>query len=232
VTTTPPSDGRSALRAERRLAIIDAARALATEHGSDGFTVDQVALRAGVSRRTVFNHFAGLDQLLVAACEQLLVETTTALLAEVDRRTAALPDALPDARPDTGRAGAGADGRAILAAVAESARGVDLPRAIASIHCVLGAPCPTDERAQHISRTAFEHVGGRLREHLQQRAPDLDALDLELTLALMFSGINTLADLWLEQHPDLTPDVPDAARADWDRLLDRLLDHLGLGPAD
>lgn len=227
MTTSHPPDGRSALRAERRLAIIDAARALATEHGSDGFTVDQVALRAGVSRRTVFNHFAGLDQLLVAACEQLLVETTTELLDEVDRRIAALRDG--DTRPGPGQ---GPDGRTVLAAVAESARGVDLPRAIASIHCVLGAPAPADERAQHISRTAFEHVGGRLREHLQQRAPDLDALDLELTLALMFSGINTLADLWLEQHPDLPPDVPDAARADWDRLLDRLLDHLRVGRAD
>jgi TetR/AcrR family transcriptional regulator of autoinduction and epiphytic fitness len=218
VTTSPPPDGRSALRAERRLAILDAARALATEHGSDGFTVDQVAARAGVSRRTVFNHVAGLDQLLVAVCEQLLAETTTELLDEVDRRIAGLPDAGPA-------------GRTVLAAVAGAARGVDLPTAIASIHRVLGAPAPDDERAQHISRTAFEHVGGRLREHLQQRAPDLDALDLELTLALMFSGITTLADLWLEQHPDLPPDVPAAARADWDRLLDRLLDHLRVGHA-
>jgi TetR/AcrR family transcriptional regulator of autoinduction and epiphytic fitness len=223
VTTTPPPDGRSALRAERRLAILDAARALATEHGSDGFTVDQVAARAGVSRRTVFNHVAGLDQLLVAVCEQLLDETTTELLDEVDRRIAALPEAGHDAAPA---------GRTVLAAVAGSARGVDLPTAIASIHRVLGAPAPDDERAQHISRTAFEHVGGRLREHLQQRAADLDPLDLELTLALMFSGITTIADLWLEQHPDLPPDVPAAARADWDRLLDRLLDHLSLGPTD
>ena len=231
MTTHQPPDGRSALRAERRLAILDAARALATEHGSAGFTVDQVAARAGVSRRTVFNHFAGLDQLLVAVCEQRLAETTTELLAEVDRRIAALPRTDPGAGPGAGLE-TGLDGRTVLAAVAGSARGVDLPTAIASIHVVLGAPAPADERAQHISRTAFEHVGGRLREHLQLRAPDLDALDLELTLALMFSGITTIADIWLEQHPDLPPDVPDAARAEWDRLLERLLQHLRLGPAD
>lgn len=221
MTSTPPPDGRSALRAERRLAILDAARALATEHGSAGFTVDQVAARAGVSRRTVFNHFAGLDQLLVAVCERLLAETTTELLDEVDRRIAILRGEGPEPA-----------GRTLLAAVAGAARGVDLPTAIASIHRVLGAPDPSDERAQHISRTAFEHVGGRLREHLLQQAPDLDPLDLELTLALMFSGITTIADLWLEQHPDLPPDVPDAARDEWDRLLDRLLDHLRLGRAD
>lgn len=243
MTTDQPADGRSALRAERRLAILDAARALATEHGSAGFTVDQVAARAGVSRRTVFNHFAGLDQLLVAVCEQRLAETTTELLDEVDRRIAALHRTGPGAGPGTGPGtgpetgpgtdpGTDLDGRTVLAAVAGSARGVDLPTAIASIHLVLGAPAPADERAQHISRTAFEHVGGRLREHLQLRAPDLDALDLELTLALMFSGITTIADIWLEQHPDLPPDVPDAARAEWDRLLERLLHHLRLGPAD
>ncbi|WP_456237847.1 TetR/AcrR family transcriptional regulator [Nocardioides flavus (ex Wang et al. 2016)] len=208
--------------AGRRVAILDAARSLATEHGPDGFTVDQVAMRAGVSRRTVFNHFAGLEALLVAVCEQLLAETTTSLLAEVDRRTAALPAEEPG----------GTDGRTVLAAVAGAARGVDLPTAIASIHLVLGAPGPGDERAQHISRTAFEHVGGRLREHLQRRAPGLDDLDLDLTLALMFSGITTLADRWLARHPDLRHVVPDAARADWDRLLDRLLDHLRVGRAD
>lgn len=204
------------------MAILDAARALATEHGSDGFTIDQVAARAGVSRRTVFNHFAGLEQLLVAVCERLLDETTTELLDEVDSRIAAL-EAPGRSAPAGGE---------VLVAVAGAARGVDLPTAIASIHRVLGAPAPDDERAQHIARTAFEHVGGRLREHLQQRAPGLDALDLELTLALMFSGITTLADLWLAEHPDLPADVPADARDHWDGLLDRLLGHLRVGSPD
>ena len=107
MTTTPPTDGRSALREERRRAILEAARTLATEHGADGFTVEQVASRAGVSRRTVFNHVAGLDQLLVAVCEQILAEATVDLLGEVERRTADLP-------------AGGAGGRAALDAVAEA----------------------------------------------------------------------------------------------------------------
>ena len=218
VTSTPPVDGRSALRAERRRAILDAARALATEHGPDGFTVEQVASRAGVSRRTVFNHVAGLDQLLVAVCEQILAEATVDLLAEVERRTADLPQG-------------GAGGRAALDAVAEATRGVDLPTAIATIHRVLGCPEVGDERAQRISRTAFDHVGGRLREQVVARAPALDPVDLEIDLALLFSGIVTIAGLWLEQHPDLAPDVPPDARADWDALLDRVLLRLRTGGA-
>ena len=50
-------------------------------------------------------------------------------------------------------------------------------------------------------------------------------------LALLFAGITTIAGLWLEAHPDLDRDVSSKARADWDRLLDRLLHRLRTGNA-
>ena len=212
------TDGRSTLREQRRAAIVDAARTLTTQHGADGFTVDQVATLAGVSRRTVFNHFAGLDQLLVAVCEQILAEVTNTLVDGVERLTVDLP-------------AGGEGGRAALDAVGEATREVDLPTAIVTIFRALGAPDGADERADGITRTALEHVVGRLRERLLSRAPALDPLDLELSLALLTSGLATLARHWLAQHPDLTPVVPAAARADWDRLLDRLLHRLRVGHA-
>jgi AcrR family transcriptional regulator len=217
VSEPPHHDGRSALREARRLAILDAARTLATEHGADGFTVDQVASLAGVSRRTVFNHFAGLDQLLVVVCEQVLAEVTTALIGQVDRGTTALPS--------------DDDGDAALDALYEATRGVDLPTAICTIHRMLGGPDADDERAQTISRTAFVHVAGRLRGRLLHRAPRLDPVDLEISLALLFNGIATIAGLWLEQHPDPPTAVPEGARADWDALLDRLIHRLRSGHA-
>ena len=219
---TSTDDRRSLLRDERHVAIVDAARALATEHGADGFTVEGVARAAGVSRRTVFNHFTGIDQLLVAVCEQILAEATTAILEHVDRVAAALPD---------GQAGGLAGGLAALDAVGEAAREVDLATAIVTIHRMLGCPAPDDERAHSISRTAFGHVGGSLRERLRTRAPGLDEVDLELGLALLFAGITTIAGLWLEAHPDLDGDLSSAARADWDQLLDRLLHRLRTGNA-
>ncbi|WP_210651115.1 TetR/AcrR family transcriptional regulator [Nocardioides sp. SYSU D00065] len=217
MSTARADDGRGA-RDQRHRAIVDAARTLASERGADGFTVDQVAALAGVSRRTVFNHFAGLDQLLVAVCEQILAEATLDLLAAVDRGLVDLPP---------GAAG----GRAALDALCEATRGVDLPTAIVTIHQALGGPAPGDERADGIARTAFEHVVGRLRERLLGRLPDLDPLDLELELAFLTSGLAALAGHWLEAHPDLRADVPPAARADWDRLLDRLLHLLRSGHA-
>jgi TetR/AcrR family transcriptional regulator, regulator of autoinduction and epiphytic fitness len=215
--TPHPTDAVPRPQRERRhRALVDATRALATEHGANGFTVDQVATLAGVSRRTVFNHFAGLDDLLVAVCEQILAEVTTELLASLDRLTG---------RTDL------IDGRAALGAVCEATRGVDLPTAIVAIHHVLGGPGAADERADAISRTALDHVAGRLRERLHDRAPALDPLDLELTLTLLTAGIATLARHWLETHPDLTPAVHADARADWDGLLDRLLLRLRSGHA-
>ncbi len=211
-------DGRGVLREQRRTAIVEAARTLATDHGADGFTVEGVATAAGVSRRTVFNHFAGVDQLLVAVCELIFTEVTVDLLDGLERGTATLPE--------------GEDGsRAALDALCESTRAVDLPAAIATIHRVLGGPDPADERADAIARTALEHVVGRLRERLLERAPEVDPLDLELTLTLLTSGLAAIGRRWVEQHPDLTTTVPPDARTEWDHLLDRLLHRLRSGYA-
>lgn len=215
---SPTADKRSRLRGQRHVAIVEAARALATEHGADGFTVEGVAHAAGVSRRTVFNHFAGVDQLLVAVCEQIFTEVTLELLDSLERGTATLPE---------GDAGS----RAALEALCESTRAVDLPSAVATIHRVLGGPDPDDERADAIARTALEHVVNRLRERLVARAPGVDPLDLELTLALLTGGLAAIGRRWVEDHPDLTTDVPARARTDWDHLLDRLLHRLRSGYA-
>jgi AcrR family transcriptional regulator len=227
VTPDPADAVPPSQRERRRRALVDAARTLASEHGATGFTVDRVAALAGVSRRTVFNHFAGLDDLLVAVCEQILAEVTTDLLTGLDRLTGHTDPV---------------DGRDALDAVCEATRGVDLPTAIVTIHHVLGGPGAADERADAISRTAFDHVAGRLRDRLRHRAPALDDLDLELTLTLLTSGLGLIARRWVAAHPDLggvrqgdrgsapagsmtqrAALVPPDARADWDRLLDRLL---------
>ncbi|RYB94179.1 TetR/AcrR family transcriptional regulator [Nocardioides oleivorans] len=215
---TATDDDPGTQRDQRHRAIVDAARSLATEHGAHGFTVDRVAEVAGVSRRTVFNHFTGVDQLLVAVCEEVLTEVTTELLDGVDRLTADLP--------------AGAEGHhRALDALGEAAREVDLAAAIVTINHVLGEPGPQDVRAAGISRSAFELVGSRLRERLLARAPGLDPLDLELTLCLLTNGLALIAGYWLQHHPSMTYDVPPGARTDWDVLLDRLLHRLRVGHA-
>lgn len=63
---------REAKRRATAHALAQAAYDLALEHGVDGFTIDEVATRAGYSRRTFANHFAGKEEAIAAvALEQV-----------------------------------------------------------------------------------------------------------------------------------------------------------------
>jgi AcrR family transcriptional regulator len=47
--------------------MIDSARSVIADAGVDGFTVDEVAIRSGVAKTTIYRHFGTGDALLVAA---------------------------------------------------------------------------------------------------------------------------------------------------------------------
>ena len=59
------TDKRSARKAENRIAIVEAAESLILEGGYGALNAEALAERAGVSRRTIFNHFASVDDVLV-----------------------------------------------------------------------------------------------------------------------------------------------------------------------
>jgi TetR/AcrR family transcriptional repressor of mexJK operon len=73
--TAPASPGRPK-DMEKRAAILDAAMALFPSRGYEGVSMDAIAQSAGVSKLTVYNHFADKEALFAAAvtecCAQLL----------------------------------------------------------------------------------------------------------------------------------------------------------------
>ena len=69
---TPATDRREALKARHRRAIVDAAAELMSEIGGTDFTVDRLAARADVSRRTVFNHFKTMDDITLEVFREML----------------------------------------------------------------------------------------------------------------------------------------------------------------
>lgn len=88
VSLTPAALGdqwsqRSRKRDETRRALSEAAYALVRDGGLAGLTAEAVAARAGVSRRTFFNHFPSLESVLTASVAEFF--------ASVGRRLEARP---------------------------------------------------------------------------------------------------------------------------------------------
>ena len=65
--------------------IVAAARDLANETGSASFTIAQLAERAGLSFKSVYRHFAGKDEILIALLEEDSRTGAELLAEELDR---------------------------------------------------------------------------------------------------------------------------------------------------
>lgn len=70
---------------ERGQSFIGAAARLMEETGSDSFTVQQVADEAGVSLRTLYQHFTSKDDLLLAVWEEQAAQHVAYVRAEVEK---------------------------------------------------------------------------------------------------------------------------------------------------
>lgn len=80
---TETTSRRDRNRRATRDAIVQASIAQVIEHGRDEVTVDRIAEQAGVSRRTFFNYFPGIDAALNAPTDDLLAR----VLDQVDTRS-------------------------------------------------------------------------------------------------------------------------------------------------
>ncbi|MFZ7088953.1 TetR/AcrR family transcriptional regulator [Curtobacterium sp. RRHDQ10] len=201
--TSPALDRRAALKARHRDAIVDAARELVDERGGPTFTVDELATRADVARRTVFNHFTSLDEIMLTVCEHALSDVVDAFLARIDRTPVG----------DGSRA-------AMFDEIASAMRASDLVTAISTMVRILGKPEKTDDRAGALTQSAFARVSGRLLAEVGRRHPGVDALDAELLVDSLMGGLVVIASHWVETTNGMTG---TSARAAWDTLLDRLI---------
>jgi TetR/AcrR family transcriptional regulator of autoinduction and epiphytic fitness len=196
-------DRRAALKARHREAILDAARTLLEEQGPS-FTVDELAERADVARRTVFNHFPSLDDVRVTVCAELLTVIVDELLADV-----------ASAPVGNGTAAAMFD------ELAGAIRAADLPDAISTISRFLGSADEViSKKFDSAAEAAFDRVGERLLVEALRRNPGLDVLDAQLIVSSLTNGLAVIASHWL----DVTGGAVDAGtRSSWDALLTRLI---------
>lgn len=200
-----------ALKVRHRAAILSAARDLVAERGGPSFSVDELAARADVARRTVFNHFAGLDDVLLSLCEEMLTTLVDEFLATV----AGVP--VGDGSP-----------AAMFDELAAATRASDLPTAILNVLGVLQTDGTARPRAMDLSEAAFARVVERLLVEVGGRNPGVDPLDVELLVTSLMHGIAVIARRWAESA-QARPDQD--SRAEWSLLLERLLARLRSGYA-
>ena len=208
-----PIDRRAALKQRSRQAIVDAAAALLEEHGGLRFTVDQLAERADVSRRTVFNHFATLDDVVTAVCSDVL----GGLVDTFVENALAVP-----AVDDTPAA--------MFAEVAGALRSTELVGPMAYLTRSLGGvQMPVDLEspwAATLLLRSFNEVSRRFSVAMAVRHPRADELEVHLLVNALTSGLIVLYHHWLAAT-GATDD--DASRAVWDGYLERLLTAVGTG---
>ncbi|GAA4265285.1 TetR/AcrR family transcriptional regulator [Frondihabitans peucedani] len=207
-TATP--DRRAALKAKHRQAILDAAQELVDEHDGRTFSVEELAERADVARRTVFNHFASIDEILLSLCAhalEVLIDDFVGVVA-----AAPLGDGSRSSMFDE---------------IAQSLRSADLPGAIAMIARILGEPDDIDDpRGRALSDEAFARAADRLQTEVKGRHPDADSLEIAFLVGALMSGVIVIARHWILETGVR---LDDEGRAAWQALLSRLIDSVRSG---
>lgn len=205
----PAVDRRAALKERHRQAIIDAAAALMRETGGIHFTVDELADRADVSRRTVFNHFASIDDIVTAVCSDVL---------------GTLHDTFVSA---AGSAPTGGDdSSSMFSEIAHTLRATDLVTPMAYLTRSLGGIDEESTWRAALLVRALEDVSERLCAEMARRHPDADVLDVNLLVGSVVSGLMVLHRHWFAA----TGAADDEnSRQVWAALLERLIDGARTG---
>ncbi|MFB9662955.1 TetR/AcrR family transcriptional regulator [Glycomyces mayteni] len=199
-TPAAPVDRRAALKAKSRKAILDAAADLMRERRGTGFSVDELAAAADVSRRTVFNHFATLADVATEVAGQMLVEV-------VDRMSEQAASA--EREPET-----------VLADLVATASGDHLVPVVVELFEILGGGTaqPGDREALLMQR-AFNLFTERMTAAMTRRHPGTDPLAVGLLVAAFCGGLIGFVHRWIEETG--AADTPASRRA-WDGLVARV----------
>ena len=176
---------------------------LLAERRSTDFSVDELARRADVSRRTVFNHFASLDDIVTEVGTDLVGSALT----------------LPE-----GTAPAGHSPLDDLVDLVSAPRFIE---AVSYLTQVLGRADARSSPQQAV--TAFRSVtmaGDQVMSALSARHPESDPEDVQLLVGTFAGGISVLYERWYSQTGAV--DTPES-RSAWLELLQRLVAALRTG---
>jgi AcrR family transcriptional regulator len=204
VTQSPPAgDRRAALKARHRRAILDAAAALLDEHGIGGFSVDDLAERADVSRRTVFNHFATLADITTTVCTEFFDEA-------MEHAGGPPPDAAPSVFDD----------------VSDALRAMDFISPMAYLVRVLRTDQGATDQLSPSFTSAVSGLGDRFSSEIRQRHPAADPFAVDLLVGSTLAGLLVVAHRWAEATGGADD---DESRRTFSTMLEGMLTAVGSG---
>jgi AcrR family transcriptional regulator len=200
----PVADRREALKARHRRAIVAAAADLMREIGGTDFTVDQLAARADVSRRTVFNHFTTVDDITVEVFHEML----GAILDNVDANFSTSAAQHPGEHT-------------MFDELAGALRATDLVATITELTRIFG---PDEGRLSARQAVLFERaisdLGSRMAAITLRHHPMADPLEVDLMCGSLVGGALVVFRHWGQR----TGGVDSAeSRRTWDELLERMI---------
>ncbi|WP_067604174.1 TetR/AcrR family transcriptional regulator [Nocardiopsis listeri] len=219
---SPALDRREALKARHRRAIVDAAAELMSEIGGTDFTVDRLAARADVSRRTVFNHFKTVDDITLEVFREMLA----VILDGVDANLAVSDE-----------------GTSMFDRVAGALRATDLVTPINELtrifqteDCGPGHALAIGDRALNprqavLFERALTDLGTRIAATTLRHHPSADPMEVELMCGALIGGALVVVRRW--ERATQGADTVESRRV-WNELLDRMIGTYrdGLGALD
>lgn len=194
------------MKAQHRNAILAAATELVA--AGHRLSAEELAQRAGVSRRTIFNHFASLDDVVLALCTEILGSVVEQLHA-----------------PDPPMTGTGDSREEMFVATAQALRSAGLSDRVNQVWLALEGAAVDEQHRQAFVQRALALIADKLADELTTHHPDADPVDISLLANLLTHGLAVIGAAWVAgANPGRPPDATD-----WDVLLERLLDTIGSG---
>lgn len=204
-----PKDKRGALKWHNRRAIVAAAGELADVHGIQGFSVNDLAKKAGVSRRTIFNHFSSAEDAGYEYMSELVTQLMGRVLAE-------LPE--PSGQRDQTLG-------SVYAELSAAMRKHSLVEAMRPLLLQLTEVKESPAAALwsfRVTNSASEALERALRERL----PAHGEFELKLVATSIINSMAVCMDAWILRCGGK---LTDETRGAWDELLTEALNVLGRG---
>lgn len=204
-----PKDKREAIKWLNRRAIVVAAGELVDAHGVKGVSVDDLARRAGVSRRTIFNHFSSAEDAVYEYLSEMVSQLIGTVLDNVPQPRAGREAELDEVYQD-------------LVAATQASNLLEL------LHPLLShvSPLPDSPSTVLWGDKVTAAATDRVEAVLGQRLPHRDGFELRVVASTL---INTIALCVSEWTVRTGGRLERETQRVWDHLFESALHVLGRG---